>query len=150
MLARPQSTWSCSLNRTSIARCSFCQTPLASHTPTVAQNLGISSKETPVCCTNRMPSRTDSSHTESLHIPLLAQVRRLVLGLQPSPQFFVNRLSCHEGMKHQRFKLASKRMALSSLPCPLRDDFAHPLGFAVFAWQHSASRLLDCQDSSFY
>jgi hypothetical protein len=40
MLARPQSTWSCSLSRTSIARCSFCQTPLASHTPTVAQNLG--------------------------------------------------------------------------------------------------------------
>ena len=35
-------------------------------------------------------------------------------------------------------------------PCPLGDDFAHPLGFAVFAWQHSASRLLDCQDSSFY
>ena len=34
-------------------------------------------------------------------------------------------------------------------PCPLGDDFSTPLGFAVFAWQHSASRLLDCQDSLF-
>jgi hypothetical protein len=29
MLARLQSTWSCSRSRTSIARCNFCQTPLA-------------------------------------------------------------------------------------------------------------------------
>ena len=39
MLARPQSTWSCSLGRTSIASCSFCQTPLASHTPAIALGL---------------------------------------------------------------------------------------------------------------
>lgn len=34
-------------------------------------------------------------------------------------------------------------------PCPLGDDFFQSLGFAVFAWPHSASRLLDCQDSLF-
>lgn len=61
--------------------------------------------------THWMPLRTALSLTESLSAQPLAKVRRLELGLLPTPQFFVNGLSCHEGMKHQCFRLASKGMA---------------------------------------
>ncbi len=61
--------------------------------------------------THWMPLRTALSLTESLRAQPLAKVQRLELGRQPSPQFFVNGLSCHEGMKHQCFRLASKGVA---------------------------------------
>jgi len=81
MLARPQSIWSCSRSRTSIARCNFCQTPLAFQSRKRRQQVmplpyprdwGRSSHGMHVCSTNRMPLRAASSLTVSLRAPPLA------------------------------------------------------------------------------